>query len=172
MSVSITPSQPQDLDEVNAQPNGASPSIPLGCPVCQNTFPRVQERNRHVESHLPHSILCPFQGCTWTGRRKWDFKEHWRRKHLEAGEAPGVGANELYDLRDYAKSIVKGTPVDAVARSAFAKVQESLGRLGKPELGANVLGRSGDLRKWISSQLLHSTLTCHFTLWQGVSVFA
>jgi hypothetical protein len=81
---------------------------------------------------------------------------HWRRKHPEAGQAPGEDANEIYDPKDFVKSIVDGTPVDEVARSAFARVQESLGRLGKPDVGANVLGRNRELRKWIripSSQL-------------------
>jgi hypothetical protein len=87
--------------------------------------------------------------CTWTGRRQWDFKEHWKRKHAEAGRVPGEQANEIYDPKDYVKSIVDGMPVEEVARSAFTKVQESLGRLGKPDVGANVLGRNRDLRKWI-----------------------
>jgi hypothetical protein len=157
LSRSVTPiqgAQDQDELEVDAQLNETTPSVE--CNVCGNKFSRVQERNRHLESYLPHSILCPFRGCTWTGRRQWDFKEHWRRKHPEAGQAPGEDANEIYDPKDFVKSIVDGTPVEEVARSAFAKVQESLGRLGKPDVGANVLGRNRDLRKWIripSSQL-------------------
>jgi len=157
LSRSVTPIQEspdQDELEVYAQLNETTPSIE--CNVCGNKFVRIQERNRHIESYLPHSILCPFQGCTWTGRRQWDFKEHWRRKHPGAGQAPGEDANEIYDPKDFVKSIVDGTPVDEVARSAFAKVQERLRRLGKPDVGANVLGRNRDLRKWIrtiSSQL-------------------
>jgi hypothetical protein len=158
-SRSVTPiqeSQDQDQDEleVDAQlkestPSSSMPVIPAECKVCGNKFSRIQERNRHLESYLPHSILCPFQGCIWTGRRQWDFKEHWRRKHPEAGQAPGEDANEIYDPKDFVKSIVDGTPVEEVARSAFAEVQESLKRLGKPDVGANVLGRNRDLRKWI-----------------------
>jgi hypothetical protein len=149
--------QDQSEYEVDNQLNEARPSIPLvECNVCKKTFLRIQERNRHVESYLPHSILCPFQGCTWTGRRQWDFKEHWRRKHPGAGQAPGEEANEIYEPKDFVKLIVHGTPVEEVARSAFAEVQESLRRLGKPDVGANVLGRNRELRKWIripSSQL-------------------
>jgi len=148
---SVTPTQAQDQDEIEVDPqsNEQTPFIPLKCNICGGNFGRIQERNRHVESHLPHSILCPFQGCVWTGRRQYDFKEHWKRKHPENGEAPREDTNEIYDPKDYVKSIVDGTPVDEVARSAFAKVQESLGRLGKPNVGANVLGRNRDLRKWI-----------------------
>jgi hypothetical protein len=154
----VTPnnqSQSQDeRDEVYAQLNEVSrpSSVPPECNICGSKFFRVQERNRHLESYLPHSIYCPSpQGCTWTGRRQWDFKEHWRRKHQDAGQAPGEDANEIYDPKDFVKSIVDGKPVEEVARSAFAKVQESLGRLGKPGVGANVLGRNKELRMWIRS---------------------
>ena len=156
MSVDIsrsgTPFQAQDQDErevdAHLNGNGTTPSNVV-CTICLKVFTRIQERNRHVESYLPHSILCPSPDCTWTGRRQWDFKEHWRRKHSEAGQVPGEEANELYDPKDFVRSIVDGTPVEEVARSAFARVQESLGRLGKPGVGANVLGRNKDLRKWI-----------------------
>jgi hypothetical protein len=152
LSRSVTPFQAEDQDEleVDAQLHEiTTPSDPPECNICGNKFTRVQERNRHLESYLPHSILCPFLGCTWTGRRQWDFKEHWKRKHAEAGPVPGEQANEIYDPKDYVRSIVDGTPVKEVARSAFAKVQESLGRLGKPDVGANVLGRNRELKKWI-----------------------
>jgi hypothetical protein len=145
-SRSVTPTQDSD-DHVDAQLDEATAGIPHVCPVCDRRFPRVQERNRHLESYLPHSILCPFRGCTWTGRRQWDFQEHWRGKHLEAGQAPGEDANEIYDTGDFVRLIVSGTPVDDVARSAFAIVPEGLRRLGKPDMRVNVLGRNRDLRK-------------------------
>ncbi len=140
MSVSDSdkPAQSQDSDRLDSQPNR--------CPVFQSEYHRVQERDRHVESYLPHSILCPFRGCTWTGRRQWDFKEHWGRKHSKAGQVPVEDAIGLYDPREFVKMILDGTPVDDVARSAFRKVQESLERLSKR---ANVLGRNRDLRTWI-----------------------
>ena len=143
------PAPDQDEMEADAQRHETSPSTQLDCRICSAKFGRMQERNRHIESHLPHSILCLFQACTWTGRRQWDFKEHWRRKHTEAGQLPKEHENEIYDPKDFVTSIVDGAPVDKVARSAFAKVQEGLRRLGKPEVGAKVLGRSRDLREWI-----------------------
>jgi hypothetical protein len=137
------------IESTTSSSESPMPVVPPKCSVCGNKFSRMQERNRHLESYLPHSVHCPFQGCTWTGRRQWDFKGHWRGKHSEAGPAPGEDANEIYDPKDFVKSIVDGTPVEEVARSAFAEVQESLKRLGKPDVGANVLGRNRELRKWI-----------------------
>jgi hypothetical protein len=158
-SLPVTPTRSQDSDDqVDAQPDKATASMSYKCPLCESKFSRPQERNRHVESYLPHSILCPFpdSNCTWTGRRQFDFQGHWRKKHREAGPAPGEHANEIYDTRDFVKSICDGTPVEEVARYAFEKVQEGLGRLGKPDAEERVLGRNRDLRKWIhipSSQL-------------------
>ena len=73
-------------------------------------------------------------------------------QHPETDQAPGECANEIYDPKDFVKSVVDGTPVEEVARSAFAKVQECLGGLGI--VGTKVLGRNRDLRKWI---LIHSS---------------
>ena len=125
----ISPTQSQDSDDqVDAQPDEATPSILLECPVCEVKFDSVQERIRHVESYLPHYIYCPFPGCTWTGRRQWDFKEqHWRKTYPEAGQAPAEGANKIYDPKDFVMLIVNGTPVDEVAQYAFAKVRERFG---------------------------------------------
>ena len=149
MSLSVTQTQSQDSDDELDIDSEATASISYGCFICNRTFSRWQERNRHVESYLPHSILCPFPDCTWTGRRQWDFQEHWRKKHSEAGPVPGEDANEIYDPRDFVELIRDGTPVEEVARYAFAKVQEGLRRLGKPEAEASVLGRNRDLREWI-----------------------
>ena len=141
-----TPTQSQDSDQVNSQPNENTPSILSGCPVCKVTFYRAQERNRHVESYLPHSILCPFRGCVWTGRRQTDFKGHWKKGHPGIDQVPRKDANELYNPRVFVKMIVDGTPVKEVQRSAFSKAQESLKDLGKAHMGANVLGRNGKLQ--------------------------
>ncbi len=103
-------------------------------------------RKSDVESYLPHSILCPFRDCVWTGRRQTDFKGHWEKGHPEIKQVPRKGANELYDPRVFVKMIVDGMPVEEVARSAFSKAQESLRDLGKAHMGANVLGRNGKLR--------------------------
>lgn len=130
-------------NQVGAQSDELSSSIAPKCPVCKKTFHRLQERNRHLESYLPHSIHCPYHGCHWTGRRQTHFKEHWKRCHPKAGKAPGRQLNEVYDPKKFVKMIVDGTsPVQDVARSACLKVRERLVELGKEDVGVKVWGRN------------------------------
>ncbi len=143
LSDSVVPIQPRDSNQVDAEPNEAVSSILPECPVCSMAFRRVQERNRHIESHLPNSIHCPLHRCVWTGRRQSDFKEHWRKKHSESGQVLAEDAIEIYDPKGFVKMTLDGTPVDEVARSAFSKVQESLGKLVEAgDLDTNVLSVS------------------------------
>jgi hypothetical protein len=102
----------------------------------------VQERNRHLESYLPHSIHCP--SCHWTGRRQSHFEEHWVKGHSKTrtDKAPGKELNEIYDPKEFVKLIVDGTsPVENVAWSAFFKAQERLVELGKEDVGEKLWGR-------------------------------
>ena len=143
----------------------------LACPECGKEFRRVQERNRHIESYLPHSIYCRINGCTWTGRRQYNFKEHWRRTHPGNGQAPGEDTNELYDTKVFVKSIIDGTPIEEVARAAFSKIQERLEELGRADVGAELSGRNWELRRCIVPHLT-AIVTSHSTLrhFQGVSL--
>ena len=140
-SVAPTPSQGQ-VD----QPNELPSSILRECPVCKKIFYRVSERNRHLESYLPHSIHCPSQGCNWTGRRQPQFKEHWEKAHSKTDKAPGKELNIIYDPKEFVKLIVDGkSPVEAVALSAFLMVRERLVKLGKRAAVENVWGRSKEM---------------------------
>jgi hypothetical protein len=121
------------------------PSIPLKCPICGKSFKRVQERDRHLKSYLPHSIYCPFEDCPWTGRRRFDLKTHWENKHSETGQVLGNMKYQIYDPKAFVKSILDGTSHIEASRSAYKRVQERLMELGKIDAGANVLGRQLDI---------------------------
>jgi hypothetical protein len=70
----VAPASFPDQDaQVSTPMDAASPQ----CPVCGRDFHRPQERNRHVQTYLPHWILCPFEGCVWRGNREYDLKVHW-----------------------------------------------------------------------------------------------
>lgn len=134
----VTPSQPQD--EPDAQPDEAKASTGPACPVCGSTFGRAQERNRHVEGYFPHSIYCPSHGCLWTGRRQCDFREHWRKNHPKTSRI-AKKTNEIYEPKEFVKSIVDGIPLVEVKQSVCSMVQERLERLGKVYVMAKMWSR-------------------------------
>jgi hypothetical protein len=113
---------------------------------------RTQERNRHLESLLPHFIYCLSQPevCNWKGRRQSEFKEHWIEIHSAIGQAPGKEENEIYDPKEIVKLIIDGTGEDGtvdveVVRSAISKAvseaQERLAELGGGELNFKVVDK-------------------------------
>ena len=74
---------------------------------------------------------------------------HWKKKHPKA--APETDPNEVYDLKEFVKSILGGAPVEQMAQSAFTKAKEGLQGLGKPDAVVNVLGRKNDLKKRVDT---------------------
>jgi hypothetical protein len=72
---------------------------------------------------------------------------HRKNKHPEA--APETDPDEIYDPKEFVKSILSGTPIEQMARSAYTKAKEGLNGLGKPDAVANVLGRNKVLKKWV-----------------------
>ncbi|KAI9452223.1 hypothetical protein BJY52DRAFT_1294184 [Lactarius psammicola] len=61
-------------------------------------FSRWKELKRHLVSHLPQWIYCPFPGCQWRGRRVYQFRNHWRYQHLKhPGDTPTQSQFAIYD---------------------------------------------------------------------------
>ena len=48
------------------------------CPICPASLGRLQDRKRHILSHLPHWLQCQAPDCSWRGDR-W---EHLRKHRL------------------------------------------------------------------------------------------
>ena len=135
-SLTVTPTQPQY--EPNAQPAQTTTNTRHGCPICQKTFIRKQDRDRHVELYLPHSIYCPYN-CSWTGRRPYEFTNHCKTMHPDSQGV--MKTNQIYDSKKFVKSILDGTPLDEVEQSACSLVQERLNELGMADVEADIWGR-------------------------------
>ncbi|KAH9028871.1 hypothetical protein EDB85DRAFT_1576934 [Lactarius pseudohatsudake] len=120
----------------NAHPRPSKPKPPVQwyCPVsgCGVPSGRPQERNRHLQSHLPCSIACSFGPCLWRGDRFDTFTKHLCHKH-QTNEPDGHGYR-LYDPRPLVDEIVKGSiSIEDATQLAIEKVEEMALQIGKLE---------------------------------------
>ncbi|KAH9064014.1 hypothetical protein EDB87DRAFT_91627 [Lactarius vividus] len=102
-----TPGAPQPAPPSWAsQTNGSTPPAtitpgdPRQCPACQTMFTRWQDCDRHLVTHLPHWIHCPFSNCTWRGNRVKPFKDHWKRGHGGHGNIPEREQFEIFNTQE------------------------------------------------------------------------
>ncbi|KAN0136067.1 hypothetical protein V8E53_006228 [Lactarius tabidus] len=130
------------IDSITQLATTSSNRIRWQCSACwQHNFARVQERDRHILTHLPHWIHCPFPDCFWTGYRTYVFRVH----HLEHGRlshgpypCPEREAFEIYDPRTLVNQIGAGTvTIDDAAAAALELVRVKAFQLRKPSLLVN-----------------------------------
>ncbi|KAH9012939.1 hypothetical protein EDB85DRAFT_1900020 [Lactarius pseudohatsudake] len=86
----------------------------LACAICPESFPRKQERNRHLLKHVPYFIHCPLPHCAWRGNRAGLFKKHWQQEdhrayHKHYGHSPSGSQIETYDPWVILGQIINGT---------------------------------------------------------------
>jgi len=80
----------------------------VGCAMCDKTFGRLQELQRHISSvHLPCWLHCPHSPCLWRGHRKEEFKTHCSRVHPNSD--PEVSPCHIYDVKTVVNQITDGT---------------------------------------------------------------
>jgi len=107
------------------------------CPVCGRIFKRVQERNRHVQSFLPHWIHCPYprSSCPRRFDRRDNLVSHWKDKHADGGQAPQKHQQpqfQIYDPGPLVRSIVSGqTSMVTAENAALLEVARRAQELGK-----------------------------------------
>jgi hypothetical protein len=94
---------PSQVAQVGA-PTDASPR----CPVCEQSFGRPQERNRHARTHLPLWLFCPFLGCSWRSDRSYTLATHWTENHSNFGEAPRPEDCKIYNPDPLVQSVISG----------------------------------------------------------------
>jgi len=113
-------------------------------PGCPSSFERPQERKRHLLSHLPHWIHCPYPGCCWRGNRPNVFRRHWANSHPPSGQDLDEGQFKAYDPWPLVEGIEEGSlSVEEAKNHAMSMVKEKASELGKQELWENPWGRKG-----------------------------
>jgi hypothetical protein len=78
------------------------------CPVCERSFGRLQERNRHVQTHMPLWLYCPSFGCSWRNDRPYALATHWTENHANFGEAPRPEDCKIYNPDPLVQSVISG----------------------------------------------------------------
>ena len=88
------------------RPPPQKPLVPCPVSVCNVVSKRPQERDRHVLRHLPRSIVCSSDGCTWTGYRLDTFRKHLCNDHQFTTPGSRHGYYRLYDPSPLVDGIV------------------------------------------------------------------
>ena len=122
-------------------PPTAVTKVTSGCPVptCKSkrSWGRHQEFDRHVLTHLPHSICCPHKSCPWRGSRRYAVKDHWGSKHPDE-QAPDLDSPEaftIYDAKPLVQRLInKEVTLEQAKDEADALVREKAVELGKWDL--------------------------------------
>jgi len=106
------------------------------CPICSALLGRLQERRRHIVSHLPFWLQCPDPACSWRGSRWETLKNHRRKKHPSSGQGHHDDKSNsiIYDPWPLVKEITEYTTriEDAgdIAKLLVVKRASELGKLG------------------------------------------
>jgi len=67
-----------------------------GCPGCHAAFGRVQDRKRHMLSHLPYWLQCPIGDCAWRGDSWMNLDRHHRKNHPCSGQEVDRNESMIY----------------------------------------------------------------------------
>jgi hypothetical protein len=119
-----------------------TPSNALRCPVCEHSFRRTQERDRHVRTHLPYSLFCPFPGCSWRGDRPYTLPAHWTERHPNFGASPDPEDCNLYKPDPLVQSIISGESlVEEMIVIALQMIRIRAQELGRVDILEDEWGR-------------------------------
>ena len=142
---SVAPS----LFEENANSNAFTVSTPKGpthntdkyCPICAALLGRLQDRKRHMLSHLPHWLQCQAPGCPWRGDRWEHLRVHRLKVHPSSGQESDTRKSIIYDPLPLVKGITDNTTFENAKTIAVSLVEVKAKELKKLELWGDLFGR-------------------------------
>jgi len=119
------------------------------CPICPNSFPRRQERDKHELTHVPYFMHCPLPNCAWRGNRADLFKKHWQQEDHHAyhehygGHTPDGSQTETFDPWVILNQIESGAiSLSEGVNQAIVLVQVKAYELQKMNVWTDPWGRS------------------------------
>ncbi|KAI9455343.1 hypothetical protein BJY52DRAFT_651475 [Lactarius psammicola] len=118
------------------------------CPMCPESFPRRQERDRHELTHVPYFMHCPLPHCAWRGNCADLFKKHWRQEdhrsyHEHYGRTPERSQILTFDPWVILNQIINGAiSLHEGGIQAIFLVQMKAYELQKPSMWIDPWGRN------------------------------
>jgi hypothetical protein len=111
------------------------------CPICPASFGRLQDRKRHISSHLPHWLQCQAPGCSWRGGRWEHLRKHRLKDHPSSSQESDRRESIIYDPRPLVEGITDNTTFENAKTIAIFLVEEKAKELEKLELWGDSCGR-------------------------------
>ena len=130
------PPVPDQAAGLDAPADADPPQCP--CPICGHPFERIQERNRHLRTLLPHWIYCSFPGCPYRCDRRDNLVTHRRKRHANGGQAPQPQQEyQIYDPNQLVTRVIGGhITMEQAINSALSVVEMRAQELGKEDAWA------------------------------------
>jgi len=122
-------------------PKGPTHNTEKYCPICAATLGRLQDRRRHMISHLPHWLQCQTSGCSWRGDRWEHLRKHRLKVHPSSSQKSDTRESVIYDPRSLIERITDNTTFENVEAIAISLVEEKAKELEKLELWGDLCGR-------------------------------
>lgn len=111
------------------------------CPICSASPRRLQDRKRHISSHLPRWLQCQAPGCSWRGDRWEHLRNHRRKIHPSNSQESDTPESVIYDPWPLIERITDNTTFEIEKTMAIFLVEKRAKELGKSELWKDPWGR-------------------------------
>lgn len=116
-------------------------SIDKQCPICPASLGRLQDRKRHMLSHLPHWLQCQAPGCSWRGDRWEHLRKHCLKAHPSSSQESDSRESIIYDPLPLVAGITDKITFENAKAIATFLVEEKAKELKKVELWGGSCGR-------------------------------
>jgi hypothetical protein len=111
------------------------------CPICSASLGRLQDRKRHLISHMPHWLQCQTPGCSWRGDRWEHLRKHRLKVHQSSSQESDMRESIIYDPRRLVEGITDNATFEIAKAIAISLVEEKAKELEKLELWEDLCGR-------------------------------
>jgi hypothetical protein len=133
-------------------PKGPTHNTDKYCPICAALLSRLQDRKRHILSHLPHWLQCQAPGCSWRGDRWEHLRKHRFKVHPSSSQESNTHGAVIYDPWPLVEGITDNTTFESAKAIAISLVEKKAKELEKLELWGDLWGRRRRRSRKVYSQ--------------------